>query len=286
MSYQIQTIDALAYKKLFIRLPESHKGKNGSLLCIGGSPGMAGAILLAAKAALFSGAGLINVLMLDSNSAHVDVSLPEIIIRAPHHLVAEQIQQISPNTIILGPGLEPNELNYKMMLQTLLIDLPIVIDAGALSLLAQYDDLMEVLKKRKSRTVLTPHPGEAAKLLKKLTQDVQKNRELSCLELVKRTRAIIVLKGQETLVAEDDKTIFRCREGNSGMSSAGMGDILTGTIGALIAQAKNYKINLFNACLLGVQIHSLSADRLVEKGIGPIGLTATEVVNEIRKLLN
>lgn len=286
MTYDVKKINAISSKAFLKRSLNTHKGKNGSILSIGGSPGMSGAIILASKAALFSGAGLINVLMLDPNSCHVDVSSPEIMIRGYEQSIVDLVKKISPNVIVIGPGMELNEQNNKLLNQTLLLDLPIVIDAGGLGLLAEHNDLIKLLKTRKNITILTPHPGEAAKLIKKTTSYVQKNRISCCIELIDKTNSIIILKGHHSLVAKNNKKIYQCFEGNSGMSSAGMGDILTGTIGALIAQAKHNDLEIFDACLLGVQVHSLAADNLVAKGVGPIGLTASEVLEEIRKILN
>ena len=286
MVYSIEIIDALNLLNNLTRQSNAHKGHNGSVVCRGGSSGMAGAILLSAKSALLSGAGVVHVWMMDVNSHHVDPQSPEIMIHPCEGKIIQQITAINPACLVVGPGMQSDPINIPMLVEILNLDIPLVIDAGALNLISQNDDLLNQILNRQTFTVITPHPGEAARLLKITSDEVQKNREKYCLKLNKKIHCTVVLKGEHTLIANDQNTIYQCNDGNAGMASAGMGDVLAGLIGSMIAQGKHYKIDAFNACLLAVQLHAKAADQLVEAGFGPIGLTASELVNQIRKLIN
>jgi hydroxyethylthiazole kinase-like uncharacterized protein yjeF len=286
MAYSIEIIDALNLLNNLTRQSSAHKGHNGSVVCLGGSSGMAGAILLSAKSALLSGAGVVHVWMMDVNSHHVDPQSPEIMIHPCEGKIIQQITAINPACLVVGPGMQSDAINIPMLVEILNLDIPLVIDAGAINLISQNDDLLNQILNRQTFTVITPHPGEAARLLKITSDEVQKNREKNCLKLNEKIHCTVVLKGEHTLIANDQNTIYQCNDGNAGMASAGMGDVLAGLMGSMIAQGKHYKIDAFNACLLSVQLHAKAADQLVEAGFGPIGLTATELANQIRKLIN
>jgi len=286
MAYSIEIIDALNLLNNLTRQSNAHKGHNGFVVCLGGSSGMAGAILLSAKSALLSGAGVVHVWMMDVNSHHVDPQSPEIMIHPCEDKIIQQITAINPACLVVGPGMQSDAINIPMLVEILNLDIPLVIDAGALNLISQNDDLLNQILNRQTFTVITPHPGEAARLLKITSDEVQKNREKNCLKLNKKIHCTVVLKGEHTLIANDQNTIYQCNDGNAGMASAGMGDVLAGLMGSMIAQGKHYKIDAFNACLLAVQLHAKAADQLVEEGFGPIGLTASELANQIRKLIN
>jgi NAD(P)H-hydrate repair Nnr-like enzyme with NAD(P)H-hydrate dehydratase domain len=136
------------------------------------------------------------------------------------------------------------------------------------------------------QSVLTPHPGEAAQLLKTTAAQIQENRIAALQQLVDLTQSIVVLKGQHTLIASPDKPILECDAGNPGMGSGGMGDILTGSIAAIAAQGIRHHLTLWEATGIAVQLHAMAADSLVNQGVGPIGLTASETILEMRSLLN
>ena len=286
MAYSIEIIDALNLLNNLTRQSNAHKGHNGFVVCLGGSSGMAGAILLSAKSALLSGAGVVHVWMMDVNSHHVNPQSPEIMIHPCEGNIIQQITEINPACLVVGPGMQSDAINIPMLVEILNLDIPLVIDAGALNLISQNDDLLNQILNRQTFTVITPHPGEAARLLKTTADEVQKNREKNCLKLNEKIHCTVVLKGEHTLIANDQNTIYQCNDGNAGMASAGMGDVLAGLMGSMIAQGKHYKIDAFNACLLAVQLHAKAADQLVDEGFGPIGLTASELANQIRKLIN
>ena len=286
MAYSIEIIDALNLLNNLTRQSNAHKGHNGSIVCLGGSSGMAGAILLSAKSALLSGAGVVHVWMMDANSYHVDPPSPEIMIHSCEGKIIQQITAINPACLVVGPGMQSDVINIPMLVEILNLDIPLVIDAGALNLISQNDDLLIQILNRQTFTVITPHPGEAARLLKTTADEVQKNREKYCLKLNEKIHCTVILKGEHTLIANDQNRIYQCNDGNPGMASAGMGDVLAGLIGSIIAQGKHYKIDAFNACLLAVQLHAKAADQLLINGVGPIGLSASEVIYEVRSLLN
>jgi hydroxyethylthiazole kinase-like uncharacterized protein yjeF len=196
------------------------------------------------------------------------------------------MQQITAAAI--GPGLGTSNAALNILTHLLHADFPLVIDADALNLLALHPDLLKLLSVRGAPTVLTPHPAEAARLLGCSTDDVQNHRENSCLNLVRQTGAYVVLKGRGSLVCSPanglagSELLYQNPTGNPGMASAGMGDILTGMVTAFLAQGAP----LMQALSAAVYIHGLAADDLVAQGIGPIGLTASEVAHAARKALN
>jgi hydroxyethylthiazole kinase-like uncharacterized protein yjeF len=165
-----------------------------------------------------------------------------------------------------------------------------VIDADALNLIADNSEFLDLLKQRNQAfpgmTVLTPHPGEAAHLLNTIASVIQADRFAAVLDLVKLTDCIVALKGQHTLVASPLHPSVQCAQGNPGMAVGGMGDVLTGTIAAIAAQGIHHNLNLWESSCIGVQLHATAADSLVAQQIGPIGLTPTEVILEMRSLLN
>ncbi|HEY0268994.1 MAG TPA: ADP/ATP-dependent (S)-NAD(P)H-hydrate dehydratase, partial [Methyloradius sp.] len=163
---------------------------------------------------------------------------------------------------------------------------PLVIDADALNLLAADGALMELLRNRKAPSVLTPHPGEAGRLLHLSNQTIQADRVTAINTLVKKTKSVCVLKGSGSLVASPEHAPEICKAGNPGMATAGMGDVLTGIVAALIGQGIRNKLSALDATRLAVLLHAMAADSLVSKGIGPIGLTALEVAHEVRQLIN
>ena len=137
-----------------------------------------------------------------------------------------------------------------------------------------------------SCSVITPHPGEAARLLKISSTQVQDHRLDALNKLVELTGSIVVLKGQHTLIASPQHPSVQCNQGNPGMATGGMGDVLTGSIAAIAAQGIRHQLDLWSSTCIAVQLHASAADSLVNKGIGPIGLTPSETILEMRSLLN
>ncbi|QWD68898.1 NAD(P)H-hydrate dehydratase [Polynucleobacter sp. VK25] len=291
MNYQPTTLDVLSLAKLLKREPAEHKGNAGKVVLIGGASGMAGALLLAGNACLHLGAGWTILEMLDPASAHAAVDNPELMIRLATNNIHEMLVITKPDVIAIGPGLGKSVLASQYLEEVLASKkIPLVIDADALNLISESDDLLAHLKKRNSDfpglTVLTPHPGEAAKLLKITTENAQANRLDTIQKLVELTQSIVILKGQHTLIASPQQTPLQCLAGNPGMGTGGMGDILTGSIAAIAAQGIRHHLNLWQATGIAVELHATAADSLVSKGIGPIGLTPSETILEMRALLN
>lgn len=273
------------------RAPSEHKGNAGKVLLVGGAPGMAGALMLSGSAALHLGAGWTILEMLDPAAAHAMPEQAELMVRLASFHAQEQLQSTAPDVIAIGPGLGFSDLARDWLIAVLRYPtVPVVIDADALNLIADTPEFLDLLKQRNAvspgMTVLTPHPGEAAKLLNTSAAVVQENRLSALSDLVALTDCIVALKGQHTLIASPTHLPVQCAEGNPGMAVGGMGDVLTGTIAAIAAQGIRHDVNLWEASCIGVQLHASAADSLVAKHIGPIGLTPTEVILEMRSLLN
>lgn len=284
-------LNALGLISQLRRAPEEHKGHGGKVILVGGSAGMAGALLLAGNACLHLGAGWTILEMLDPASAHADHKQPELMIRLANAKPSVSLKQDCPDVLAIGPGLGSSHLASEWVKACLSYEsTPLVVDADALNLIADSSELLSALQLRNQRypgqTVLTPHPGEAARLLNKSPADIQADRIRAIQELVALTQSIVVLKGQHTLIAAPDKDLVQCKEGNPGMGTGGMGDVLTGSIGAIAAQGLRHQLNLWEASCIAVQLHAFAADSLVQKGTGPIGLTPSEVILEMRSSLN
>ena len=290
-------IDALALAKKLQRLPDTNKAHSGKVLCIGGAIGMAGALLLTAKSALHSGAGYTMLCMLDSHSAHALAGQPELMIESAQvkNLADDPIaylQRIQPNVIAIGPGLG-SSLLAKAWLGAVLRDYAvvsslgaIVFDADALNLIAADEALGAALQNCTLPCILTPHPGEAARLLHSSSADIQANRIASLNALVAWSKQIVILKGQHTLLSSPSEETRVCHRGNPSLAVGGTGDVLTGLIASLLAQGMNKKLTPWEAACLGVEVHALAADRLRDKLGGPIGMTPSELILEIRQVLN
>lgn len=273
------------------RAPSEHKGSAGKVLIIGGAPGMSGALLLAGNAALHLGAGWTILEMLDPTTAHAIPEQAELMVRLASFNAQEQLQNTTPDLIAIGPGLGFSDLARDWLATILRYpNIPLVLDADALNLIADNPEFLDLLKQRNREypgmSVLTPHPGEAAHLLNTSAAVVQEDRLAALSNLVKLTDSIVVLKGQHTLLASPTHSAVQCEQGNPGMAVGGMGDALTGSIAAIAAQGIRHNISLWEASCIGVQIHASAADSLVAQQVGPIGLTPTEVIFEMRSLLN
>jgi hydroxyethylthiazole kinase-like uncharacterized protein yjeF len=256
------------------RLRNTHKGDYGRVGIIGGAPGMAGAALLAGRAALKLGTGRVYVGMLERLA--VDPLQPELMLRAADEALA------LADVLAIGPGLGQSNEAVELLRRVVDAKAPRVFDADALNLLAAHPVLLRKVSRGDTPPVLTPHPAEAARLLGTNTDAVQADRLAAALELARRHRAIVVLKGCGSIVATPDGQWFINSTGNAGLASAGSGDVLTGMIAALLAQ----HWPLLAATLAAVQLHGAAADMLAAQGSGPIGLTASEVLNTARELLN
>ncbi len=291
MNSQPATLDTLKLIKLLKREPAEHKGNAGKVVLIGGAPGMAGALILAGNACLHLGSGWTILEMLDPASARTDVSQPELMIRLAALDIQQSLATAKPDVIAIGPGLGKSGLASCCLHAALTYpSIPLIIDADALNLISESPELLKQLQIRNQQfpgsTVLTPHPGEAAKLLQSTTEKVQSDRMQSIQQLVELTQSIVVLKGQHTLIASPEYPPAQCLAGNPGMGTGGMGDVLTGSIAAIAGQGVRHQINLWQATGIAVELHACAADSLVTKGVGPIGLTPSETILEMRSLLN
>lgn len=279
-----QTLDTFHLIPRLQRQAHEHKGHAGKVLIIGGAPGMAGAALLAGRAALHAGAGWVILDFIDDRAISVLSDQPELMLRTGQ---IGDVTQIHPDVIAIGPGLGQGSLAEQLLLESLQSTAFLVIDADALNLIAANSQLLKELKARPSlSTVLTPHPGEAANLLKQTTEQIQADRELAIQKLVELTGSIVVLKGHHTLVYAPQQSMQVCLRGNPGMGVGGMGDVLTGITAAILAQGIRHNLNAYEATCLAVELHSCAADNLLNQGVGPIGMTPSEVLLEVRNLIN
>jgi len=263
------------------RRRNSHKGTYGSVGIVGGAPGMVGAALLAGRAALFAGAGRVTLGLVDEAGPAFDPLQPELMVRRWHEL--PRLDAL--DTLAIGPGLGDFPESHAALAWALASPLPLVVDADGLNQVARDEGLRSALAGRHAPSVLTPHPAEAARLLDTDTRTVQADRVGSACRLASLYRSAVVLKGAGSISALPGGTPwFVHRTGNPGMASAGMGDVLTGVIAALLAQG----LPLQEALTGGVTAHGAAADALsVDAGFafGLPGLTATEVAQRVRLLL-
>jgi hydroxyethylthiazole kinase-like uncharacterized protein yjeF len=286
-----EPLNALTQIASLKRAPDEHKGNAGKVILVGGSPGMAGALILAGNACLHLGAGWTILEMLDPASAHANLDHPELMVHLADQHAQTVLENEKPDVIAIGPGLGKSDLAHVWLEAALATqNIPLVIDADALNLIAGSNQLLSELQKRNQTfpglSVLTPHPGEAGKLLDCSSEEVQSNRVVAIEKLVSITQSIVVLKGQHTLIASPQHRAVECQEGNPGMGTGGMGDALTGSIAAIAAQGVRHHLDLWQATGIAVQLHAKAADSLVSKGVGPIGLTPSETILEMRSLLN
>ena len=259
------------------RRKNSHKGTHGSAGILGGAPSMAGAVFLAGRAAIKLGAGRVYIGLLDPQTPNFDPLQPELMLRRPQALL-----QSGLNALACGPGLGISLNASELLESAIAFEQPLVIDADGLNLVSSEGNLQAALAARKMPAILTPHPTEAARLLECSTSEIQADRLAAAREISQRYRCHVALKGCGTLIFLADGRWFINTTGNPGMATAGMGDVLTGLIIALLAQGWPAE----QALLAGVHLHGAAADRLVAEGIGPVGLTAGEVIDAARALFN
>jgi len=264
-----------------LRIPQrpldSHKGMFGTVLVIGGQFGMVGAPLLAARAALQLGAGCVHAVLLAEDAPSVDLLQPELMLHK-----STDLPHLAPTSVIaIGCGMGTKPLAYELLHRTLQSSATVVLDADALNLLAIHAELRALLAARAAATILTPHPSEAARLLGCATADIQHNRLEMAAALRSRYHSSVVLKGAGSVCATRDGKLYINTTGNPGMSSAGMGDVLTGIIAALVAQG----MTADDALLLAVHLHGAAGDELAQQN-AMLGMSASEVTVWARWLFN
>jgi hydroxyethylthiazole kinase-like uncharacterized protein yjeF len=266
---------ALFAARLAPRRRNSHKGNYGDVAVLGGAQGMLGAAVLAARAALFAGAGKVYAATVAPGPG-LDLNQPEIMFRDAIGFAFEG------RTVAAGPGLGDSGAATRVLGKVVDGGGPLLLDADALNLLAASPDLQGRLAQHQGPAVLTPHPLEAARLLGVTTAIVQADRLENARELAQRLDAVVVLKGAGSIIARPDGEIAINTTGNPGLATGGTGDVLAGLCGALLAQGWP----AWEAALGAVWLHGAAADRLVAHGVGPIGLTAGELPRAIRTELN
>ena len=254
-----------------------HKGVAGSLGILGGASGTTGAALLAGRAALKLGAGRVYVGFPQEDHLKVDPVSPELMLKH-----AEDLLGLDLDAVLAGPGLGTSEHAATLVGAVLASDMPCVLDADALNLMAGDENLADACGRRTAQTLLTPHPAEAARLLGTSVAEVQADRIAAAQRISSTFKAHVVLKGNGSVLAARDGHWFINASGNPGMASAGMGDVLSGILGALLAQRYTGETTL----VLGVHLHGAAADALVRSGSGPVGLTASELIEPARRLWN
>lgn len=268
----------LELESLLTLLPErpatAHKGHYGTVLVVGGDYGMAGAAAMAAEAALRCGAGLVRVATRPEHVAAMVARVPEVMPQGVSDGEDFEPLLAAADILVVGPGLGQTPWSQHLLQRALASGKPVVLDADALNLLASG----AVTLPAEGERVLTPHPGEAARLLGSDTPSVQADRFAAARALSDRFGGVCILKGNGTLVAQGEHLLLS-DYGNPGMASGGMGDVLSGVLGALLAQG----MAPLEAAALGVCLHGAAADIAAQDGLR--GLAATDLIPEMRALL-
>lgn len=263
------------FESLEKRPTHSHKGHFGRLVCIGGNQGMSGAIRLSAEAALRTGAGLVRVFCHQRSVLQVSNGRPELMVTDDN--LSQHLDWA--DCILIGPGLGQDSWSRQTFSQVLSYlvhhDKPVVFDADALNLLSQH-----IHKFALSNMVITPHPAEAARLLDVTVADIENNRFDSANKLNSQYHSACILKGAGSVIHNSDG-VFVCSDGNPGMATAGMGDVLTGIIAALLSQGMNKD----EASVYGTCLHGSAAD-LNAKKQGQRGMLASDIFEQLRQLVN
>ena len=264
---------AWAASRLPPRARCTHKGDFGHVLCLGGDVGMGGAVRLCAEAAVRSGAGLVSVGTRPEHVAVVIAGCPMVMVRAAEDDAVVDALLARASVVAVGPGLGQSEWATLLLDKAIASELPLVVDADALNLLAHEP-------RQHTDWILTPHPGEAARLLDTDVATVQLDRFAAARQVADKYGGVCVLKGCGTVIAGSDSSLWLCDKGNPGMATGGMGDVLTGAIAGLRAQG----LSLIEAAVAGVWLHSEAADRASVDG--ERGLAATDVLAQLRTVAN
>lgn len=270
------------------RRRDTHKGDYGHVLVLAGSPGFTGAAYLCSQGALVSGSGLVTLGIPKSLNSIMAVKLTEVMTKLlpetdagtlslnAHDEILKFIDRI--DAVAIGPGLSTHKETVRLVQKLITsISKPIVIDADGLNALAGNTGL---LKKAIGPVVITPHPGEMARLVGISTNEIQKDREAIALKVAKEYNLIVVLKGYHSVVASQSGKMYINTTGNPGMATGGTGDILTGMIASFIGQG----ISTFDAARLGVYLHGMAGD-LAAKALGEVSLVAGDILRYLPKAI-
>lgn len=271
--------DALAQAAMLAKLlpprrRDSNKGDHGHVLCIGGGPGSGGAIILCAQAALRTGAGLVSVATYDRHVAPMLARQPEVMVHAIEGAQDLQALLQRVDCVALGPGLGRDAWGRGLFAAAMAGTKPLLLDADALNLLAESPRALP------ENTILTPHPGEAARLLDCSIPEVQSNRDAAAKALVARFGCVVVLKGAGTVVLAPGRAPRVVSAGNPGMAVGGMGDLLSGVIAALRAQG----LDAFDAAFCGAVLHAMAGDAAARDGMR--GMLPSDLLPHLRTIAN
>lgn len=279
---QQPSAERLQLSALLPNLPDrdgdAHKGNFGHVMVVGGDRGYAGAVAMAGEAAARMGAGLTSISTRPEHVAPLIARRPELMVFGVSSGQELAVCLDRPSCLVLGPGLGQSPWSEQMLQQAANSGLPVVLDADGLNLLAEGRVLDE---QRRDNWILTPHPGEAARLLHVSTEDVQQDRFAAALALQQKFGGTVLLKGAGTIIVAPDGSLSVANVGNPGMATGGMGDVLSGVIGGLLAQG----LEPCFATKLAVCLHGTAADLAVEEE-GQRGLLATDLMPYLRHLLN
>jgi NAD(P)H-hydrate epimerase len=273
------TLDALL-PLLAPRAADAHKGDFGHVMVIGGDTGYGGAALMAAEAAARTGAGKVSVATRPEHVSAILARRPEIM--ACGVVSGQELEPLlaRPTLLVVGPGLGRTPWSEQMLQQAIKSGLPLVLDADALNILAEGRVVPVAGHQQHSPWLLTPHPAEAARLLGITTAEVQADRFAAVRAISARYNASVILKGAGSLLASADGLIGVVTDGNPGMASGGMGDVLSGILGGLVAQG----LSAHDAARLGAVIHACAAD-LAAEDLGQRSLLATDLIPYLGQLL-
>jgi len=262
------------------RARTAHKGNFGHLLIVGGAPGFSGAIQLAGEAALRTGAGLVSLATDPFHAASLNLHRPELMVHVDDHDQHLEFLLSRASAVVFGPGSGQSDKVKLSLKRVLRSGLPLIIDADGLNLIAGDSDLIQYLG---SHILLTPHPGEAARMLQMSVAEIEADRFAAVDALRRKYRTHVLLKGAGTLIIDADavQPIAVCSDGNPGMASGGMGDVLSGICGSFSAQG----YSLDESAILGCCLHAAAAD-LQARQKGENGLLASDLFAAIRELLN
>lgn len=274
---QLHLIDLLGV--LAPRQADAHKGHFGHVLIIGGDHGYGGAVIMAAEAAARSGAGLVSVATRPEHVAPILTRCPDVMVRGVASGQELEALLVRPTVIVIGPGLGRSPWSEQMLQKAAASVLPMVVDADALNMLAEGRVLPNLAPR--ADWLFTPHPTEAARLLGVTTPEINADRFASVVKLQQKFGSAVILKGAGSLILGESGITGIVTDGNPGMATGGMGDVLSGILGALIAQG----VSIEEAAQLGAVLHARAADLAAEK-IGQRGLIATDIIPYVTQLLS
>lgn len=262
----------------------SHKGTYGRVAIIAGSRGMTGAPFLSSQGALRTGSGLVYTIIPESLETVMSIKLTEAIIRPikdkdTGHFLKDSIEPIikevkEMDCIALGPGIGVDKDRIQLVSEIIRdTKVPMVVDADGINCIAEN---IEILNQGKGPIIITPHPGEMARLLNKDIQEIEKNRQYYSQYISEKYNIIVVLKGNKTIVTSPEGHTYINKTGNPGMATAGSGDVLTGIIASLLGQ----RLDPFDAAKLGVYLHGLAGD-ITRDRLGEYGMIASDIIEAI-----